>query len=427
MAPRLRIAVVSHVRHPIAPPFMGGMEAHSWHLAKALKARGHDVALFASGDSDAGVRVHPLMEEHYDRAFPWHDYHGTDTLNRVLDDAFARALDALAEGGFDIVHNNSLHRYPPRLARRDRVPMVTSLHVPPFDALRRAVHASAAPWCRFTVCSDRQRQVWWPDGAPDEAHVVPNGIDLADWPFSPTGDGSAVWAGRITPTKGAHVAVKAARIAGVPLTLFGTIEHRDYFEDEVRPHLGADVRYGGHLSSRDLAAEFGRASALLFTPHWDEPFGLSAIEGMACGLPVAATDMGAVREVIGDCGRYAPPDDPNRLADALLEALSIPRTQPRRRVEKQFTIDRMVGAYEDLYGTAMGLQAAPALPVDFPAIELPPTPEQSIGNGAIGQEPEIPPLDPPVARRVTRVRPIANVSQEIGRRDAVADLPKESA
>ena len=241
----MRIAVLSHIRHPIRPPFMGGMEAHSWHLAKGLEARGHDVTVFASGDSDPGLRLHPLIDEHYDRAYPWHDFHGTETLNRVVDAAFASALDALAD--FDVVHNNSLHRYPPRLARRDRVPMLSSMHVPPFDALRRAVHESAAPWSRFTVCSARQKGVWWPDGAPDEAHVVPNGIDLTDWPFRETGDGSAVWAGRITPTKGTALAAEAAHLAGIPLTIYGTIEHRDYFEDAVRPFLTGEVRYGGHL------------------------------------------------------------------------------------------------------------------------------------------------------------------------------------
>ncbi|SHI40009.1 glycosyltransferase [Wenxinia saemankumensis] len=368
----LSIALVSHIRHPIRAPFMGGMEAHSWHLARGLAARGHEVTLFAAGDSDAGVTLRPVVAEHYDRAYPWHEFHGTDTLNRVLDDAFAAALPEIGSGAYDVVHNNTLHRYLPRLARRDRVPTLTSLHVPPFDALRRAVHASAAPWSRFTVCSERQRQVWWPEGAPEAAHVVGNGIDLADWPFSPAGDGRAVWAGRITPNKGTALAAEAAQIAGVPLTIFGAIEHRDYFEGEVRPFLRGDVRYGGHLSGADLAREFGRASALMFTPHWDEPFGLAAIEAMACGLPVAATEMGAVREVIGESGAYAPPDDAPALALALRQALALPREAARARVEARFSLAAMIDAYEALYDRAIAGRDAPAGPVDFPAIELPP-------------------------------------------------------
>ena len=352
----MRIAVVAHVRHRIAPPFMGGMEAHSWHLADALARRGHEVTLFASGDSVAGappgVAVHPILAEHYDRDYPWHDFHGTDVLNDHVDTAFARAAAALRDGGFDVIHNNSLHRFPPRLARSERLPMVTSLHIPPFAVLRRAVHDGAAPWSRFTVTSEVQRRRWWPDGAPVEASVLHNGIDLARWPFVPEGDGSAVWVGRITPNKGTHLAAQAAHLAGVPLTIYGTIEHRDYFLDEVKPWLGPDIRYGGHLSGADLAATLGTASALLFTPLWDEPFGLAAIEAMACGLPVAAIEMGAVREVIGPAGAYAPRDDAPALARALREALAIPRDLGRARVERLFTQDRMIDVCERMYDLA---------------------------------------------------------------------------
>ncbi|WP_299649048.1 glycosyltransferase [uncultured Jannaschia sp.] len=358
----MRIAVVAHVRHPIAPPFMGGMEAHSWHLADALARRGHEVTLFASGDSaagaPAGVAVHPVLEEHYDRRFPWHDFHGTDILNDHVDAGFARAAAALRDGGFDVIHNNSLHRFPPRLARAEQLPMVTSLHIPPFAVLRRAVHDSAAPWSRFTVTSELQRGRWWPEGAPEEASVLHNGIDLAQWPFVPEGDGSAIWIGRITPNKGTHLAVQAARIAGVPLTIYGAIEHLDYFQDEVAPWLGPEIRYGGHLSGRDLAATLGAASVLLFTPLWDEPFGLAAIEAMACGLPVAAIEMGAVREVIGPAGAYAPRDDAPALARAVQDALTIPRGVGRNRVERLFTLERMIDGCERRYETVRkGLSA----------------------------------------------------------------------
>lgn len=367
----MRIAVLGHVRFPVARPFMGGMEAHCWHLCRGLRARGHDVTLFAAGDSDWGGPVVPVLPEHYDRAFPWDRYNGTPELNAHLDKAFAAMLPRLAQGGYDVIHNNTLHRFPPRFARRDRVAMVTSLHVPPFDVLQRAVAESGAPWSRFTVCSGPQLSAWWPGQEAGAASVVPNGIDPQDWPFQPQGNAEAVWMGRITGTKGTHLAVQAAQRAGIPLTLYGTIEDRAYFETTVRPALGNSVRYGGHLVGKALARAVGRASLLVFTPLWDEPFGLAAIEAMSCGLPVAATDMGAVREVIAEAGRYAAPD-PDALAGAMRAALAIPRSVPRARVAAHFTQARMLDAYEAQYAAARdGLSVRLADPV-YPPRALPP-------------------------------------------------------
>ncbi len=381
LAAPLRIALLAHVRHPIHPPYRGGMEAHSAALGAALAARGHHVTMFASGDTATDLPLHPIVPEHYDRAYPWHDFHGTDALNRHLDAIFATAGRDLLAGGYDLMHNNSLHRFAPRMARARRQPTVTSLHVPPFAALQRAVHDSAAPWHCATATSQAHRAMWWPDGAPGTALVVHNGIDPADWPFVPTGDGTAVWSGRITPNKGTHLAIAAARIAGLPLTLFGVVEHADYFEQKVRPHLGPDIRYGGHLTGRVLAGEIGRASLLFFTPMWEEPFGLAAIEAMSCGLPVAATDRGAVREVIGPCGVYtAAPDAafetaPDTalalaLAQAAEAAMALPRAASRARVLARFTTARMVAGYETLYRRVIAHRDDPAAPCDYDEIEL---------------------------------------------------------
>ncbi|MCI1143021.1 glycosyltransferase [Sphingomonas sp. WKB10] len=103
------------------------------------------------------------------------------------------------------------------------------------------------------------------------------------------------------------------------------IEDPDYYGAEVAPLLGDGVVYAGHRNAEELAVELGRASLFVFTPCWDEPFGLVAAEAMACGLPVAAFDMGAAREVVGDAGRFAPPGDVAALATAMREAMAIPR------------------------------------------------------------------------------------------------------
>ncbi|WP_413061568.1 glycosyltransferase [Sphingomonas carotinifaciens] len=345
----MRIAVLGHVRQRIAQPFAGGMESHCWHLAAGLQARGHDVVLFASGDSDPRFTIDPVLPTHYEATFPWAEHRGSAPLIAHLDGGYDAACDRIAAGGFDVVHNNSLHRFPIEPRRTATVPTVTSLHVPPYDALHWFVRASAVPTHRLTVTSARQRTAWWPEGAPPEASVLHNGIDPALWPFVPQGDGSAAWCGRITPNKGPHLAAQAARIAGVPLTLFGPVEDPDYWHAEVEPLLGGDIRYGGHLGGAALAAAIGQASVFVFTPCWDEPFGLVAVEAMACGLPVAAFDMGAAREIVGEAGCFATAGDVPGLADAILKAMALPRDVPRKRVERSFTHDLWLDRCEALY------------------------------------------------------------------------------
>ncbi len=372
----LRIAIVGHIRHPIAPPFMGGMEAFTHTLARMLAERGHDVSLLASGDSAVGlpdgVTLLPITDSHYDARYPWHDYHGTDILNAHLDRCYANAARILVEGDFDVIHNNALHRYLPRLSRAARLPMVSSLHIPPFKVLKGALNDSAAPWHLATVTSNRQLGIWWPDNVPETVHVVHNGIDLAAWPYRPDGDGTAVWAGRITPTKGTHLAAEAAHISGVPLRIFGTIEHQDYFETKVRPHLYGDVAYHGHLQSHELAQAYGAASVALFTPLWEEPFGLAAVEAMSTGLPVAATGQGAVEEVLGSAGVIASSDTAPDLAVALNQALQISPDVPRARVEGMFGAARMIDRFEDLYIEAVARRGASLPSVNYAPIALPP-------------------------------------------------------
>lgn len=345
----MRIAVLAHVRQRIAHPFAGGMESHCWHLAAGLQSRGHDVVLFASGDSDPRFTIDPVLDEHYERTFPWAEHRGSAPLIAHLDRGYEAACDRIATGGFDVVHNNSLHRFALEPRRTAVVPTVTSLHVPPYDALQWFVDASIAATHRLTVTSARQLRAWFPQGAPPQVSVLHNGIDPALWPFVAQGDGTAAWCGRITPNKGPHLAIQAAMTAGIPLSLYGPVEDPPYWRAMVEPLLGGTIRYGGHLSPSELAREIGKASVFLFTPCWDEPFGLVAIEAMSCGLPVAAFDEGAAREVIGQAGHFAAPGDVAGLAGAIVAALTIPRIDARRQVEERFTRERWIERCEDLY------------------------------------------------------------------------------
>jgi len=354
----MRIAILAHVRHPIAPPFAGGMESHCWHLAAGLRDRGHDVTLFASGDSDPRFPIDPVIPIYYEHSFPGAEHRGFQPLVAHLDHGYAAACDRIAAGSFDVLHNHSLHRFPLAAERLAAIPTVTALHVPPYDALRWFVHASAITCHRITATSAHHLAAWWPDGAPDVASVLHNGIDPAAWPFVAEGGDRAIWCGRIAQDKGPHLAIQAVRLAGVPLTLFGPIEDQTYWDTEVAPLLTGDIGYGGHVDAEALAVEMGRSSLLVFTPGWDEPFGLVAVEAMACGLPVAAFDRGAAREIIGPAGRFAPAGDVPALGRAIIEARAMPRAPQRAHVEAAFTQDRWLDRCEALYRDVIAARVA---------------------------------------------------------------------
>lgn len=350
---QLRIAIVAAARFPIAEPFAGGLEAHVWGLAGGLRDRGHEVTVFAGPGSDPRLGVQTLALERpriSDAARADVSMGPADWLDEHH--AYLSLMLRLSRDGtatHDVVHNHSLHHLPIAMAGALDVPMVSTLHTPPTPWLESAIQAGGdGDRLTFAAVSEHTARAW--SHLVHDARVIPNGVDMSRWTLGP-GGGPLLWHGRIAPEKGTHLAIDASLLAGEELLVAGPIVDRQYYETEVRPRLRSPlVRHVGHLHHDALAALVRRASAVLVTPCWDEPYGLVVAEALACGTPVCAFARGALPELIDTgCGVLVAPGDAVALAAAVDRAKSLSRAAVRCHAESTCSLERMVGRYEDLY------------------------------------------------------------------------------
>ncbi|MGD8195365.1 glycosyltransferase [Herbiconiux sp. P18] len=348
----MRIAILCHLHHPIAEPFQGGTESHTALLADELVRRGHDVTLFAKEGSRTAATVHPLVPSDFEFAF------AASPLVRqqqqgFLAEASLHSIELIEQGGFDAVINNSLSSLPYRRLRE--LPMMTVLHTPPtltdVNAILDAPGWSPSPLHSYVTVSETNARAWLP--RLPQVVSVPNGIPLERWAVDGAREpGVAVWAARITPEKGLHIAISAARAAGFRLRIAGPIADPRYFADEIEPQLAAgDVEYVGHLGHDELPAFYAAAQVFVASPVWEEPFGLSVVEALASGTPVATLPNGAVPELVSAAsgpapGAVAADDSATALAVAIREASLITPEAARARAAR-YSLERMIDAYED--------------------------------------------------------------------------------
>lgn len=349
----MRIGIIASARYPIREPFAGGLEKHTYDLATGLEAIGHDVTVFAAEDSDPGLDVEPVCGNscHVDLSeAAMDDPRSVPEPFMRTHHAYLHLMMELRDRDFDVIQNSSLHYLPVSLAPIVPAPFVTTLHTPPTAWLQSALSTGPDDLGSTFVSVSRTNAASWQPHV-EVTTVIPNGIDLQAWPYSPSGDPSTVvWSGRLVPEKGAHLAVEAAHAAGRRILVAGPQNGDGYADAEVFGRLGPDDEYLGHLNQEELAEVVGGAGVFLCTPQWEEPFGLVVAEALACGTPVAAFDRGAVHEVIDDAtGVLAEPGDIGDLADAIERAVDLDRARCRRRAESEFSVARMIQRYGTLY------------------------------------------------------------------------------
>lgn len=345
----LRIGLIGSVRFPHRPPFAGGLEAHTWMLAEGLRDRGHRVTVFGT-DAPPGCAVREVRVDWTPSESARADISTVPVEVVSEHHAYLQIMRTLAlrEVEVDVVHNNSTHLIPASMAALVPVPVVTTLHTPPTPWLESAL-ALREPRTSHVVSVSHANAAQWVPGTVDE--VIGNGVDTTVWrPRDDVRPDGAAWFGRLVPEKAPHLAIDAARVAGIELDLAGPVHDRRYFDQEIAPRLGVDVRYVGHLSPEGCARLVAGSEVCIVTPVWAEPFGFVVAEALACGTPVAGFASGAVPELVdAEVGRLAPAGDVLQLAAAILEARKLDRGTCRRHALARFSLDTMVDRYTAVF------------------------------------------------------------------------------
>ena len=315
--------------------------------------RGHTVHLYGHRESDSGFTIRPIPT---DRVYPFTLFTEMQGMGQepvavreML--AYSSVMQSIAEESYDIVHNHSLHYIPILMGNALGLPMVTSIHTPTFPYLRLGAHGVRGNERQtFTMVSKSLADTWAP--IIPMSKVVYNGIDLSYWkPLRNPSADYVLWCGRICPEKGTDFAIEAALLAGIPIKLAGPVSNRDYFANHVAPLLENEgVTYVGHKTQDELESLFGNALAMLFTSTWEEPYGLTLAESLACGTPVIAFEGGATQEILtAQTGIIVGKNDVKGLSHAIKNIGKLSRLDCRKRAEAFCSHEIMVDQYLELY------------------------------------------------------------------------------
>ena len=330
----MRIAILSPISWRTPPLHYGPWESVVSVLTEALVHMDLDVTLFATGDSQTSGKLVAACPRPYSEDSSV-DPKVAECLH--ISEIFERAAD------FDIIHNN-FDFLPLSYSGLVNTPVVTTIHgfsSPSILPVYKKYNAGS----HYVAISES-------DKSPELDYIatIHHGIDVAQFPFSGAESDYLLFFGRIHPDKGVYEAIQVAQRVGMKLVIAGIIQDQDYFTSQVEPYIdGTTVDYLGSVGPDQRADVLGQALALLHLISFDEPFGLSLIESMACGTPVIAFDRGSMPEIIRDGETGYIVRDIEGAINAVAAVETIDRSICRADVERRFTSTRMARDYVRVY------------------------------------------------------------------------------
>lgn len=330
----MHIAMLAPIAWRTPPHHYGPWESVVSLLTEGLVARGIDVTLFATGDSETAGKLRSVCAQGYEE--------DPDIIPKVWESLHISEVFEHAQE-FDLIHNH-FDFLPLTYSGLVSTPVVTTIHgfsspgiLPVYRKYNRRV--------AYVSISDADRSP-----KLDYIQTIHHGIDLHQFDFQPQPEGYLLFFGRIHPDKGAKEAIEIARACNKPLVLAGIIQDEAYYRQHIEPHLNnTHVTYVGSVGPTRRSQLLGNASALLHPIHFNEPFGLSIVEAMACGTPTIAFNRGSMPELIEHGKNGFLVADCAGAIECVARIAELDRAQCRQTVEERFTVDRMVEQYINAY------------------------------------------------------------------------------
>lgn len=334
----MKIAQIAPIIERVPPKTYGGTERVVSALTEELVRRGHDVTLFASGDSITAAKLVPIYPTHLRQAKL--DAFQTNSIRLM-----GVGVPYQHQDEFDIIHDHNMPFSAPT-ANLARVPVLATLHGPIDPGNQELYENFANPY----LVSISEAQIP-KNSTMNHITTIYHGFNMESYPFSEKNEGYLLYVGRIAPKKGLHHAIYVAKKLNRKLIIAAKLDeiHRNYFEDVIKPELSDKIQWIGEATEFERNQLMSRALAFLHPACWDEPFGLTMIEALACGTPVIAFNRGSIPELIrnGQTGYIV--DTPDEMAEAILQIERIDRKACRRYALKNFNVEKMTDEYEMVY------------------------------------------------------------------------------
>jgi len=344
----MRIAQVSPLWESVPPKLYGGTERIVSYLTEELVRLGHDITLFASGDSFTSAHLEPICA----RALRLNTgiYNRDAPMTMLMEQALGRS------GEFDVIHSHlDFMGFP--LARRNPTPTVATFHGRLDLPELQPVFREYAEMPMVSISDAQRKPVSWANWQATVHHGLPG--DLYD--FQPTAGRYLAFLGRIAPEKRPDHAIEIAKRAGIPLRIAAKVDpmDREYFHSEIEPLLSHPlIEYLGEITDAEKNEFLGQAIALVCPYDWPEPFGLVLIEALACGTPVLAYRRGSIPEIIEDTVTGFVREDVDGMVTAVQRVSEIDRRRCRQAFEQRFTVNRMAQDYLRVYERVIGSTCA---------------------------------------------------------------------